>query len=89
MSPSQRERIRAQVRESRSRQGLPDHVQDAMVLDRLAGRLLEQRAAPAGPSGSASGASSSSASPNSKGPGLTNRSLRHNTPRTTEEVRRA
>ena len=48
MSPSDRERIRAQVRESRQRQGLPEHVRDATVLDRLAGRLLEQRPAPWG-----------------------------------------
>ncbi len=40
MSPSERERIRAQVRESRQRQGLPEHVEDTTVLDRLAGRLL-------------------------------------------------
>jgi hypothetical protein len=53
VSPSERERIRVQVRESRQRQGLPEHVQDTNVLDRLAGRLLEQKAAP---SGSASGA---------------------------------
>ena len=53
MSPSQRERIRVQVRESRQRQGLPEHVEDTTVLDRLAGRVLEQGAAP---SGSASGA---------------------------------
>jgi hypothetical protein len=44
VSPSERERIRAQVRESRQRQGLPEHVQDTNVLDRLAGRLLERRA---------------------------------------------
>ena len=53
MSPSARERIRAQVRDSRRRQGLPEHIEDITVLDRLAGRLLEQKAAP---SGSASGA---------------------------------
>jgi hypothetical protein len=47
VSPSERERIRAQVRESRQRQGLPEHVEDTTVLDRLAGRLLEQKAAPA------------------------------------------
>lgn len=40
MSPSERERIRAQVRESRQRQGLPEHVEDTTMLDRLAGRLL-------------------------------------------------
>jgi len=40
VSPSERKRIRAQVRESRRRQGLPAHVQDISVLDRLAGRLL-------------------------------------------------
>jgi hypothetical protein len=33
-------RIHAQVRDSRRRQGLPEHVQDAGVLDRLAARLL-------------------------------------------------
>jgi hypothetical protein len=53
VSPRERERIRAQVRESRQRQGLPEHVLDITVLDRLAGRLLEHKAAP---SGSASGA---------------------------------
>jgi hypothetical protein len=53
VSLSERERIRAQVRESRQRQGLPEHVEDTTVLDQLAGRLLEHRAAP---SGSASGA---------------------------------
>jgi hypothetical protein len=42
VSPSDRERIRAQVRESRQRQGFPAHVEDPTVLDRLAGRLLEQ-----------------------------------------------
>jgi hypothetical protein len=40
VSPSERERIRAQVRDSRRRQGLPEHVVDTTVLDRLAGRLL-------------------------------------------------
>jgi hypothetical protein len=42
VSPAERERIRAQVRESRSRQGLPAYVQDTSLLDRLAGRLLER-----------------------------------------------
>jgi hypothetical protein len=37
---AERERIHAQVRDSRRRQGLPEHVQDAAVLDRLAARLL-------------------------------------------------
>jgi hypothetical protein len=32
--------IRAPVRDSRRRQGLPEHVTDAGVLDRLAARLL-------------------------------------------------
>jgi hypothetical protein len=40
MTPAERDRIRAQVRESRRRQGFPAHVQDTSVLDRLAGRLL-------------------------------------------------
>ena len=40
MSPSKRERIRAQVRDSRRHQGLPEHVQDTSMIDRLAGRLL-------------------------------------------------
>jgi hypothetical protein len=40
VSPAERERIRAQIRESRSRQGLSAHVQDTSLLDRLAGRLL-------------------------------------------------
>jgi hypothetical protein len=39
MTP-ERERIRAQVCDSRRRQGLPEHIQDAAVLDRLAARLL-------------------------------------------------
>lgn len=49
MSPAERERIAAQVRASRQRQGLPSYVQDPSVLDRLAGRLLEcaaERTAP-------------------------------------------
>jgi hypothetical protein len=37
-----RTQVRAQVRLSRRRQGLPEHVQDITVLDRLAGRLLER-----------------------------------------------
>jgi hypothetical protein len=37
---AERQRIHAQVRDSRRRQGLPEHVQDAGVLDRLAARLL-------------------------------------------------
>jgi hypothetical protein len=53
VSLSKRERIQRQVRESRQRQGFPEHVEDTSVLDRLAGRLLEQKAAP---SSSASGA---------------------------------
>jgi hypothetical protein len=39
-----RTQVRAQVRLSRRRQGLPEHVQDITVLDRLAGRLLERMA---------------------------------------------
>jgi hypothetical protein len=42
VSPAERERIYAQVRDSRRRQGLPEHVQDAPVLDRLAARLLAE-----------------------------------------------
>jgi hypothetical protein len=42
VSPELRDRIRAQVRESRQRQGLPEHVQDRGVLDRLATRVLER-----------------------------------------------
>ena len=37
---AERQRIHAQVCDSRRRQGLPEHVQDAGVLDRLAARLL-------------------------------------------------
>jgi hypothetical protein len=40
VSPAERERIYAQIRDSRRRQGLPEHVQDAAVLVRLAARLL-------------------------------------------------
>ena len=50
MSPAERQRIAAQVRESRRRQGLPDHITDPAVLDRLASRVLEcaaERTAPA------------------------------------------
>jgi hypothetical protein len=54
VSPSDRERIRVQVRESRQRQGFPEHVEDATVLDRLAGRLLERSAAPSGSASSRS-----------------------------------
>jgi hypothetical protein len=49
VSPSERERIRAQVRESRQRQGLPEHVEDTTVLDRLAGRLLADDPTAPGP----------------------------------------
>jgi hypothetical protein len=49
VSPSERERIRAQVRESRQRQGLPEHVEDTTVLDRLAGRLLADDTMALGP----------------------------------------
>jgi hypothetical protein len=38
------ERIRAQVRESRLRQGLGPHITDSALLDRLAGRVLEREA---------------------------------------------
>jgi hypothetical protein len=64
VSPAERERIRAQVRESRQRQGLPAHVQDTSVLDRLAGRLLTdgatrrdqgRQASPPGPASGANG----------------------------------
>jgi transcriptional regulator with XRE-family HTH domain len=37
-----RERIRAQVRSSRQRQGLPEHITDAELLDRLAAAVLER-----------------------------------------------
>lgn len=39
-----RERIRAQVRSSRRAQGLGPHITDTAVLDRLAGRVLDQAA---------------------------------------------
>jgi hypothetical protein len=42
VSPERRARIRTQVRASRQRQGLPAHVTDPAILDRLAGRLLER-----------------------------------------------
>jgi hypothetical protein len=41
-SEATRTRVRAQVRASRQRQGLPEHITDPAVLDRLAGRVLEQ-----------------------------------------------
>jgi hypothetical protein len=40
VSPAERERIYAQVRESRRRQGKSERVQDAPFLDRLAARVL-------------------------------------------------
>jgi hypothetical protein len=43
--PEDVERIRAQVRESRQRQGLPEHVMDPDVLDRLAADVLDRLAA--------------------------------------------
>jgi hypothetical protein len=87
VSPAERERIRAQVRESRRCQGLPEHVQDTSLLDRLAGRLLTDGATrrdqgrEAASVGSASGPAhhERGTSPNSKGPGLTNRDLRRTT----------
>jgi hypothetical protein len=79
------------------RSGVPFHVEDDALLERVA-ELTElawagdddaatrwHQGREAVPSGSASDASSS-ASPNSKGPGLTNRDLRNITPRTTEKV---
>lgn len=36
MTTAERDRIHAQVRESRRAQGLPEHITDAAVLDRLA-----------------------------------------------------
>jgi hypothetical protein len=47
VSPELRERIRAQVRESRRRQGLPEHITDPAVLDWLAARVLERVTEPA------------------------------------------
>ena len=46
MSPELRERICAQVRASRQRQGLGPHITDPATLDRLAGRVLERVAEP-------------------------------------------
>jgi hypothetical protein len=50
MSPAEREQIRVQVVTSRRHQGLPDRVEDADTLDRLAaelaGSLLENADAP-------------------------------------------
>jgi hypothetical protein len=100
VSPAERERIRDQVRESRSRQGLPAHVQDISLLDRLAGRLLERvagnddratqrdqgRGAASVATASGAGQGERRARSNSKGPGLTNRDLRQTTPRTSKEV---
>jgi hypothetical protein len=40
VTAAERERIAAQVRESRQAQGLPEHVTDADMLDRLAAALL-------------------------------------------------
>jgi hypothetical protein len=41
VSPELRERIHAQARESRRRQGLPEHITDPATLDWLAARVLE------------------------------------------------
>ena len=46
MSPTTRERVWAQVRESRQGQGFGPHVTDTAALDRLAGRVLEREAEP-------------------------------------------
>lgn len=82
MSPAERERVRAQVRESRRRQGLPAHVQDISVLDRLAGRLLTDGATRrdqgkgGAPGLTASGADGRGCLTVSEGPGPTNRGQR-------------
>ena len=46
VTAAERERIRAQVRSSRQRQGLPPHVQDVGLLDRLAAVVLEDKSDP-------------------------------------------
>jgi hypothetical protein len=40
VSPSERERVDVQVRDSRRRQGKTERIQDAAVLDALAARVL-------------------------------------------------